>query len=379
MEIYLDYAATTPLDDDVIASMHESMKKNFGNPSSLHRKGLESEKLIKQAKRTILDSLASKNGDLIFTSGGTEANNLAITGSLRSAKRDQIITSGVEHASVLTTIHHMEDQGYTICELSVDKSGALNVDELISSLNEQTRLVSIMYINNENGYINDIMGITKLIKERYPQVIVHTDAVQAYGKIDIDVEKLGVDLMTISAHKIHGPKGVGALYIRKGLTLNPMIHGGMQQKGIRPGTENLHGIVGFEAAVKALTKNDSSKVLALRQQFIEGITERIDDVIINSSLDESTPYVMNLAFLDAKAEVLLHTLESKGVYVSSGSACHSSKDTASHVLKGMQLAPKVIDASIRVSFSRMTTEHQIEEAINKIEESVSFIRKMTRR
>lgn len=376
-EVYLDNSATTRPYDEVIDYISEINKNMYGNPSSLHTKGIESEKLIKKARSSIAESLKVDPSEIIFTSGGTESNNLAIRGYLLANKRKgkHIITSKIEHPSVLEVFKFLQDNGYSVDYINVDRNGTLDIEELKEKISDETSLVSILYVNNETGAIQPIEKISQIIKSANKNTVFHVDAVQAYGKIVINPKKLGIDMMSMSSHKIHGPKGTGALYVDKSIKIKPIIFGGGQESLLRSGTENVTGICGFGMASEIIFKDieqNYRKVDSLKKRAIRELKANFSDCIINSE-ENSLPYILNVAFPYLKAEVLLHHLEERKIYVSTGSACSSRKRIQSHVLKAMGLNTKQIDGAIRISFSSMNNEDDINELINALKEIVPKI------
>lgn len=371
MKVYLDNGATTIVSDSVVAKMNEVFTTVYGNASSMHHMGLEAEKLIKQSKKKIAKSFKATPEEIIFTSGGTEANNLAIQGLLNhsSCRKKHLITTMTEHPSVLNVCQKFEKEGYSVTYLSVDEKGLINLNDLEAALSEETALVSIMYVNNEIGSIQDLAAISKLIKMK-SEAVFHVDAVQALGKVECHVKKHGIDMMTVSSHKIHGPMGVGALYIKKGILLEPLFFGGGQQKGVRPGSENTPGIVGFatacEEAVTAL--NETQKhLIHLRDHFIQEVL-KVNGAKYNGNYD--APHIANISFPNMRGEVLLHVLESKGIYVSTGSACASKNKSYSHVLEAIGLDEKHMEGAIRFSFSKYTTKDMIDYTLRVVKESI---------
>jgi cysteine desulfurase len=372
MEVYLDHSATTPVCSEALDAMTIMLKENYGNPSSLHRMGLEAEKAIKAASQTFLAKLRAgqSQGEIIFTSGGTEANNLAISGAAAVIRpsRHHIVTSQTEHSSVLETVLEWEKRGYEVTVIKSDASGVIRHEAVLEAVRPDTGLISLMHVNNETGAIFDLSVNLKAALRHLPEPpLFHVDAVQSFGKLPIDVRAAGIDLLTASAHKIHGPKGIGFLYKDKSVRLKPLVFGGGQQGGIRPGTENVAGIIGMEAALKALTVSlETSAVKALRARLIQGLSSQ-ENVVFNSpSETDCAPHILNVSFLGLKSEVMLHTLEKEGIYVSSGSACHSKDRKSSHVLTAMGLSPKRIDSALRLSLSVHTTEEEIDYAIETV-------------
>lgn len=380
MNIYLDYAATTPISPEVKEVMINHFD-TFGNPSSLHHLGVVAEKLIKQARKQVSDALGVNEREIIFTSGGTEANNLAIQGLTLNRTNARYITSQIEHPSVLGTFEWLEKNGADVVYLPVDEQGRVMLEALKSALSKETVLVSIMAVNNETGTIQPVQEIGTMIqtfnREFQAQVRFHVDAVQAFGKFTLMPEKLNVDAMSISAHKIGGPKGLGALYVKKGINLKPLMFGGQQEQGVRPGTENGLGIVAFGKAAE-LAKNHmaqrESYVKEIKATFIDALMQE-PEIIINGTADASaSPYILNLSVMGVKGEVLLHTLEMKGLYVATGSACSSKKKVASHVLRAMKLNDARLEGAIRISFSHLTTIEEVKMATDILIESAKTLR-----
>lgn len=381
MEAYLDNSATTVVAKEVKDIMIKVMSEDYGNPSSLHQKGVKAEKYIKEAKETIAKSLKVLDKEIIFTSGGTESNNLALIGAAMANMRagKHIITSSIEHASILSTMDFLKESGFRISYVPVDKNGHVNLDKLKNELCEDTILVSIMYINNEIGAIEPIEEISKIVKENNPDTIFHVDAIQAYGKCKIYPSKLGIDMLSVSGHKINGPKGSGFLYVSSKVKIKPIIHGGGQQKGMRSGTENVPAIAGLSQAVKVCYNDFDEKIgkmYELKDYFIERIS-KIDNVLVNSKKGlESAPHIVSVSFVGVRSEVMLHTLEDKGIYVSAGSACSSNKaKSVSATLKGIGLKNEEIDSTIRFSFCFNTTKEEIDYAIDIIENNITMLRK----
>ncbi|TDF96714.1 cysteine desulfurase family protein [Paenibacillus piri] len=355
--LYLDYAATTPPYGEVVDTMAEVLKTHFGNPSSLHRIGVEAEQLVKQARTVIADSLDGRPDEIIFTSGGTESNNLAIQGAVRKFRRrgNHIITTAVEHASVFETIHMLEEQGMRITVLPVNAAGVTDLTALEEALSEETILVSVMAVNNEVGTLQPIAQIGELLKSRNSRALFHVDAVQAFCKLPISPARCGIDLMSCSAHKLRGPKGNGLLYCRHGLELEPLVWGGGQEGGRRPGTENVAGIVGMAKAVRMAAERQPDFVrhtAAIRERIVEGIRQ-IPELVLNGADDASimAPHIIHFSFPGMKSEVLVHALEQQGVYVSTRSACSSAAAQPSRVLKAMGCDDAVATSGIRISYS----------------------------
>jgi cysteine desulfurase len=378
--IYLDNSATTKVDPQVVEAMEEVFSKAYGNPSSIHGKGLESERLVEDARRTIGSFLKVEPKCIIFTSGGTESNNLAIRGSTLVPRRRgrHIITSKVEHPSVLNTFRDLEDMGFPVTYIEPDGEGIIEPWKVREALTDETILVSIMHVNNEVGAVEPIEDIAKVVKARGEDILFHVDAVQGIGKVPIFPEKLGIDLLSMSAHKLHGPKGVGALFVRRGVKLKPIITGGGQEDGFRSGTENVPGIVGFGRAVQMAAEDmeeTSLKLMSLKERLIEKILSSIPDVKLNGPSGEfSAPHILNLSFYGVRAQVLVHWLETRGIFVSTGSACSSRKATYSHVLKAMGLKGEAASSAIRVSLSRYNTQGEMDAFCQAIRCGVAELR-----
>lgn len=377
-EIYLDNSATTKLFEEVADYVHYINKNIYGNPSSLHSKGLESEKLIKKSRDAIAKTLKVNSKEIYFTSGGTESNNLAIKGYLEANKRsgNHIITSKIEHPSVLEVFKFMERNGYEVNYLNVNKDGFICLDELKNLINDSTSLISLSYINNEIGAIQPISEVVAIKNKVSKNIVLHVDAVQAYGKYNIFPKTEGINLMSISSHKIHGPKGCGALYVDNDKKVNSLILGGQQESTLRSGTENISGICGFGLAAENMHKNieeNFSNADTLKQLFVTKLKKNFNNIKFNSP-KESTPYVLNVSFENLRGEVLLHFLETKNIFVSTGSACSSKKTSQSHVLKALGLEKKWIEGAIRFSFSQFNSEEDIHLTIKALSEIVPKIR-----
>lgn len=353
MEVYLDNSATTKVKKEVIDTMAEVMESCYGNPSSLHRKGVEAEKIVKDARGKIGSELCVPPEEVYFTSCGSESNNLAIIGTaLAMRTKGEIITTTMEHKSVSECFSYLEQCGFTVRYVSPEA--------VVDAVNQHTQLVSVMHVNNEVGTVFDIAELNRQIKQKNPSVLLHTDAVQAFGKLDF--QKNMADMISISAHKIGGPKGVGAVYIKKGIKALPVIYGGGQETGLRSGTENVPGIAGFGKALELIDKKAAyAHVQQLKDTMAGRLTETVDRLYINSP-ENSSPYILNVAMEGLRSEILLHSLEQKGVYVSSGSACSSNRPKPSHVLTAMGFEPKRVDSSVRISFCSDNTMEEIEYA-----------------
>ncbi len=372
MKAYLDNSATTRPYDEVIEAMSEAMKNRYGNPSALHKMGIEAENDIKSCKKAVIRALGNPDGEILFTSGGTESNNLAILGTARrlAKRKNHIITSVTEHKSVLEAFKVLESEGYQVTWLPVSHEGVVSAEAVLAAVTDQTALISIMWVNNETGVIQPIEEIAKGLKKLKQPPIFHVDAVQAFGKLKIDLKRVGIDLLTGSGHKIHGPKGIGFLYLKKGLQLKPLVYGGGQQMDLRPGTENTYGIVGLESAVNKSFEDFEAKLVhmaGLREKLRVGIMSALPLVVANTPKDLPTaPHVLHLSFPDIRGEVLLHAMETDGVYVSIGSACNSKVKKYSHVLEAMKLSTSHKEGAVRFSLSTETTEVEIEYAIEQV-------------
>lgn len=377
MEVYLDNSATTRPYDEVVRTVCDIMKDTYGNPSSLHRMGKRAEDLLTDARELISSTVYCTPDELYFTCGGTESDNLAIIGYAMANRRrgNKIITQATEHKAVLESFEYLGKNGFEVCVLPVDGQGMIDMEVFEKELDDNTILVSIMAVNNETGAIMPIDKISSKID--HSKCALHVDGVQAYGKIKLNVKKLGIDMLTLSAHKIHGPKGAGALYVRRGLKVEPRFLGGQQEKAMRSGTENPPAIAGFAKA--AQIKFDSfdecaQKVEGLKQRLIKGVQD-IEGTVINSP-ENSVYSVVNISFTGVRSEVLLHVLESKGIYVSAGSACNSKKDKYSYVLQAMGLPVKVIDSALRFSLSEFNTEEEIDYVCSVLAKEVPILQKI---
>lgn len=383
MEAYLDNSATTKCSDRACRLMVELLTKDYGNPSSLHRKGVEAERYIDEAKKKIAKTLKVSEKELIFTSGGTESNNMALIGAAIANKRAgmHIITTEIEHASVLSPMQYLEEQGFAITYLPVDSDGIISLEALEEAVNDETILVSVMQINNEIGAIEPIEEAVELIRRRNPNTLIHVDAIQSYGKLRIAPKKLGIDMLSVSGHKIHGPKGSGFLWVKEKTKLKPLILGGGQQKGMRSGTENVPAIAGLGEAAAEIYENFDEKIehlYAIKERFVKGI-QTIDGTTINGrAVRESAPHIVSVSFDNIRSEVLLHSLEDRGVYISAGSACSSNKPAVSSTLKSIGVNPKLLDSTVRFSFSVHTTEEEIDYALKVLNEIVPALRRYTR-
>ena len=383
-EIYLDNSATTCAYESVGELVKKVMCEDYGNPSSMHAKGVSAEKYIKEAKERLAKVWKVQEKEIFFTSGGTESDNLALIGAARANHRagKHLITSSIEHPAILNTMRYLEEEeGFRVTYLPVDKYGRVSLDALKEALCEDTILVSIMYVNNEVGSVQPIQEAASIVKAYNNNILFHVDAVQGFGKYHIYPKKMKVDMCSISGLKIHGPKGIGALYIGSHVKIKPVIYGGEQQKNIRSGTENVPGIAGLGLAAKTIYENLDEKVAKMRelkQHFIEGVT-KIPDTTIHGLYDEtSAPHIVSVGFAGIRSEVLLHALEDKGIYVSSGSACASNHPQISGVLKGIGAKQEFLDATLRFSMSEFTTLEEIDYTLDTLYNIVPMLRKYTR-
>lgn len=387
MEAYLDNSATTRCSDRACQLMVDLLTKDYGNPSSLHMKGIEAERFVETAKKKIAKTLRVLEKEIIFTSGGTESNNLAIIGAAMANRRagNHIITTSIEHASVENPMEFLKEQGFDITYLSVDENGIISLEELEEAVTEQTILVSMMQVNNEIGAIEPVAEAAELIKKKNPATLIHVDAIQSYGKMYIYPKKLGIDMLSVSGHKIHGPKGSGFLWVKEKTKLKPLILGGGQQKGMRSGTENVPAIAGLGEAAEEIYENLDEKrahLYGLKQHFIDGI-EKLEGTHVNGKTGEdSAPHIVSVSFEGIRSEVLLHSLEDRGIYVSSGSACssnnHAGKQKGSKTLRNIHLKENLLDSTLRFSFSVHTTEEEIDYALEVLGELLPVLKKYTR-
>lgn len=375
MKIYLDNAATTKADSRVIKAMLPYLSEKYGNASSQYILGRETKKELERSRKLILDYInAGKEDKLIFTSGGTESNNLALKGLFFSnPDKNNIITTKTEHSSIMNACKWLEKQGAKVIYLNVDKDGFIDLKELENSITNKTLLVSIMHANNEIGTIQNLKEIGTLCKEK--KVLFHTDACQSFTKVSLDVKKYNLDLVTLNSHKIHGPKGVGALYIREGIKIIPLLHGGNQENGLRSGTENISGIVGFAEAVKVSSIKDIERMEKLRNYIVDEIL-KIGNTRLNGPKKRLCNNI-NISFKNIEGEALLGYLENKGIYVSTGSACQSNSLNSSHVLKAINLTDAEANSSIRISISKYTTLKEIKYFLNELKIIVNKLRRIS--
>ncbi len=384
MEAYLDNSATTRCSERAAEMVMKVMREDFGNPSSMHTKGVEAEHYIRDAKEFFAKNLKVDEKEIYFTSGGTESNNLALIGTAMANRRsgNHLITTSVEHASVGNPMKYLEEQGFEVTYLPVDQDGIVSLEALKEALRPETILVSVMYVNNEVGAVQPVDEIAKLVKDYDSKIIFHVDAIQAYGKYRIWPKKEGIDLLSVSGHKIHGPKGTGILYVNSKLKIHPIILGGGQQKGMRSGTENVPGIAGLAEAAKECYENLDEKVdrlYSLKERFVKQI-EQLEGVKVNGRTGrDSAPHIVSVSFRDVRSEVLLHALEEKGIYVSAGSACSSNKPAVSHTLKSMGIEKDLLGSTLRFSFCFETTEEETDYCVRELQELLPMLRRYVRR
>ncbi|MGN0627246.1 MAG: cysteine desulfurase family protein [Oscillospiraceae bacterium] len=370
-EIYLDNSATTRVYKEAADEAYSAMTEFYGNPSSLHNKGIEAERIMEDARKKIAAALGADGGELVFTSGGTEANNLAVIGGALAKKRrgNRVVISAYEHDSVMRAGKHLSENGFDVVWLSPNERGEITPEAVFEAVNEKTVLVSVMLVNNEVGAVNPVAQLSAATKRKNPDTVFHCDAVQAFCKMPFRADKLGADLVTVTAHKIGGPKGVGALWIKKGARVLPLHFGGEQEKEIRPGTEALPLIAAFGKAAE-ISKNSlpefQRKMEELRNLLLDGIKDE-PGILLNSK-EGALPGIVNLSVPGIRSEIMLHFLESRGIYVSSGSAC--AQGAKSHVLKAMGYPPERIDSALRISFGRENTPEDVEELLSAIKDAM---------
>ncbi len=375
-EFYWDNSATTPLSPGAAHAMLNMLSENYGNPSSLHRKGVDAERVLKDARAVIARSIKAKEKEILFTSGGTEANNLALTGLFTANARrgKHIVSTMIEHPSVLKTLEHLTSMGAEVTLVKPSSDGTVGIESVMNAIRPDTVLVSAMMVNNETGAIIDSAGLGMAIKAVNKDILFHVDAVQAYCKMPISLIQIKADALSMSGHKLHGPKGVGALYLREGVKCSPILFGGGQEGGIRPGTENMPGIAGMCAAVKeADPASFLEKAQSVKADFLEGLDGRGVRYIMNGTSNNAAPYILNLSFPGILSEVLLHALESKGIFVSSGSACSSKKKAYSPVLQAMEIPVERLESALRFSFSRMSIQDEFETGLDLLAETIQEI------
>ena len=384
MEIYLDNSATTMCYPDVAELTNTIMTQDYGNPSSMHHKGLVAERYVRSATEKIAVTLRADSSEILFTSGGTESDNLALIGVARANVRmgRHLITTGIEHPAILETMKYLESEGFEVTFLPVDENGIVRLEDLENAIRSDTILVSMMYVNNEIGAVEPIAEAGALIKRVNPRTIFHVDAVQGYGKFRICPKNMGIDLMSVSGHKIHGPKGVGFLYIRSGAKISPILYGGGQQKGMRSGTENVPGIAGLARAAEEIYSDfdkENARMRDLKNYFVHALSEKLEDIRFNGKTnEESAPHIISVSIRGVRAEVLLHALEDKEIYVSAGSACASNRPHVSETLKAIHLENELLESTLRLSMSVFTTKEQMDYTIQALCDIVPMLRRYSR-
>lgn len=384
MEVYLDNSATTRCFPEVAELMKQIMCEDYGNPSSLHRKGVQAENYLRTAKETLAKLMKVSEKELIFTSGGTESDNLALLGAAHANCRrgKHLITTSVEHPAILQTMKQLEEEGFRVTYLPVDQKGCIRLEDLQRAITGETILVSIMHTNNEVGTLQPVAQAGALIKRLNPQILFHVDAVQGFGKSRIYPKKMNIDMLSVSGHKIHGPKGVGFLYVDSRVKLKPIAYGGGQQNGMRSGTENVPGIAGIAKASELMYgsfEQDIQKLYELKESFIKGV-QQIPDVIVNGpEITEGAPHIVSVSFRGVRSEVLLHSLEDKGIYVSAGSACSAHKPQPSATLQAMGVPKELLSSTIRFSFSVFTTQEEIDYTLQALCDIIPMLRRYTRK
>lgn len=387
MEVYLDNSATTRVFPQVAELMTKIMCEDYGNPSSLHKKGVEAEQYLREARETLARIMKVSEKEILFTSGGTESDNMALRGCVRANSRrgNHIITTQVEHPAILNTAAYLESEGYRVTYLPVDESGRIRLEDLHRAMTPETILVSIMHTNNEVGARQPIEEAGSLIKQMNPQTLFHVDAVQGFGKAKIYPKKLHVDLMSVSSHKIHGPKGVGFLYIGDKVKIQPILFGGGQQQNLRSGTDNVPGIAGMAKAAQMMYENldeDIARLYRLKKLFIEEV-KKIDGTrvngLVNGGIEGTAPHIVSVSIEGVRSEVLLHALEDKGIFVSAGSACSAHKPQPSATLKAMGLNKELLGSTLRFSFSVFTTEEEILYTLQQMYVMIPMLRRYIRR
>ncbi|MCI7042958.1 MAG: cysteine desulfurase [Lachnospiraceae bacterium] len=384
MEVYLDNSATTRCFGEVAELMTKIMCEDYGNPSSLHRKGVQAEQYIRYAKETIAKNLKVNEKEIFFTSGGTESDNLALRGCAYANCRAgrHLITTQIEHPAILQTMKQLEEEGFRVTYLPVDEKGCIRPEDLQRAITGETILVSIMHTNNEVGSLQPIEEAGALIKRMNPRILFHVDAVQGYGKFRILPKKMHIDLLSVSGHKIHGPKGIGFLYVDEKVKIKPILFGGGQQNGLRSGTENVPAIAGLAKAIEIVYSNldrEVEELYRIKEAFVEGV-KQIPDVFVNGhSGRDGAPHVVSVSFQGVRSEVLLHALEDKGVYVSAGSACSAHKPQPSATLQAMGIDKELLGSTIRFSFSAFTTMDEISYTLQCLYDIIPVLRRFTRK
>lgn len=384
-EIYFDNAATTKPFEQVIQVIVKCLTEDYGNPSSLHKKGVQAENLLKESRKAVAEALKANPSEILFTSGGTESNNTAIRGIARSYSNrgKHIISTKAEHPSVHMTLEDLKKDGFEVTYVDVDRYGMVNMERLEQAIRKDTILVTLMAVNNETGCVQPLEPIGKLVREKNPLAFFHADCIQAFMKIPLDVSKTGAHILSISAHKFHGPKGVGALYCKKGINLRPWQTGGGQELGLRSGTENLPGIAGMGKAVEVFSghfKEYTERMSAIKEHIRRGITERIDDIRINTPEGSgSAPHILSVSFRGVRGEVLLHSLEKHGIYISTRSACSSKQSKAAGVPEAIGLSREEAEGTVRISLCPFNTIDEADILVDALVTEVGVLRKLSGR
>ncbi|MFW5790077.1 MAG: cysteine desulfurase family protein [Halanaerobiaceae bacterium] len=376
MKMYFDNAATTKVSKKAAETAYKVMTEDYGNPSSVHNPGIEADKILKKSRNTIANYLKTKPEQIIFTSGGTEANNLAIQGaaSIRSGRGRHIISSQIEHPSIYKQFDKLRDSGYKITLVEPDSSGIIQPEDVIAEIRDETILISVMYVNNITGAIQPIREISKKVKNINHKIIIHSDMIQALGKIDCFPGEWKIDLASFSGHKLHGPKGTGFLYLNQPHYVNPILFGGGQEQNLRSGTENLPGIAGMAKAIEELEQSNDSRanINSIKKHIINKIKKEIPEIIINTP-GKSAPHIINISVPGIPGEVIVNALNHQDIYISSGSACAGSSIKSNHVLEAMGLDEKISSSSVRISLSKYNTQKEAEQLINILKEELNFL------
>lgn len=383
MEAYLDNSATTRVFPQVQQLMIETMNEEYGNPSSLHTRGVAAEEYVTKAAEQIAKTLKADKKEIIFTSGGTESNNMALIGGAFANRRkgNHLITTAIEHASVSNPMKFLQEAGFQVTYLPVDSKGHISLEELKAAIRRDTILVSMMYVNNEIGAVAPVAEAAKLVKSINPDILFHVDAIQAYGKYVIRPKRDHIDMLSVSSHKIHGPKGAGFLYINDKAKVNPLIYGGGQQRGMRSGTENVPGIAGLGLAAELIYENHTEKterLYQLKERFTSGIRQLEGTAVNSGDGTESAPHIVSVSFSGIRSEVLLHSLEMEQIYVSAGSACSSNKPAVSSTLTAIGVKKEFLDSTLRFSFGTFTTPEEIDYTLEALARLLPKLRKYTR-
>lgn len=384
MEAYLDNSATTHCYDSVAEIVRKTMLEDYGNPSAMHKKGVEAEQYVREAKEKIARTLKAEAKEIYFTSGGTESNNWALIGTALANKRqgNHIITTAIEHPAVSAPVSFLEEQGFTVTRLGVDGTGHISLEELSQALTPETILVSIMYVNNEIGAVQPVEEAARLIHEKCPQAYFHVDAIQGYGKYRIYPKRMGIDMLSASGHKIHGPKGIGFLYVREGVKMFPYIYGGGQQRGMRSGTDNVPGAAGLGVAAEEIYRNleaDTAHMRELKLLLADGLGKLEKVKVHGGDPTQDAPHILNASFLGVRSEVLLHTLEERGIYISAGSACSSHKRSGSPTLRALGLTSQEMESSVRFSLAETSCREEIDYTLQVLAEVLPMLRRFTRK